>query len=180
MLFGWWLNLWDLLGSRLQDSFDLLVDFCPIRALNPLPNSFKWIPEICPILGMGLCICFYQVLDENSHRTIMLNFCVYVQKSILSNVRNWCFPMWCISSSAEYPLDIPLSLLHFCACISCTEDKFWEERFFVQLVFLTLHGVLPVCRIWFLHGTHLTSNHLPKIIPKDCLVPSHSGFLAYP
>ena len=38
---------------------------------------------------VGLCICFNQLLDEPSQKTIMLGFCPQAQQNTINGVRGW-------------------------------------------------------------------------------------------
>jgi hypothetical protein len=65
MLLGWWLHLWDLLGSprvswNCWSSYRVAFSF---SFFNPSPNVSIGVPDFCP-MGVNICIFLSQVLVE--------------------------------------------------------------------------------------------------------------------
>ena len=95
-------------GPRLLDPLGLLVVSLTSLAPSILP---LFLPQdslssiLC--LTVGLCICFYELLDETSPKTVMLGSCLQVWQSITNNVRGWFFLIGWVSSWDSHWLAIP-------------------------------------------------------------------------
>ena len=63
-------------------------------------------------LGIGLCICFYLLLDEAFLNTVMPVSCLQAQHSIIHSVMGWLSPMWGSQMRPGIVWPVPQSLLH--------------------------------------------------------------------
>jgi hypothetical protein len=137
MFFGWWFSLCDFHGLRLINSAGLL---CGVLDSSVSPNpphshSSARLPSSAQYLG--LYICFHQLLNEDSQKTVMLGSCLQAQQSIINSINRLFGSLphgiglgWA-SHWLAFPTNYAPSLY---PCISCRQNKFWVKGFVGGLV----------------------------------------------
>ena len=98
MLFGWWINLWDLPGIQVSwhcwSSYGVAI---PFSSFNPSPNSSIGVPSLSPMVGCKHLHLSQSAAGRASQRTAMLGSCLQAEHSIVT-VRIWWLPMGRIPS----------------------------------------------------------------------------------
>ena len=70
-------------GFRLVDSVGLPVEFLSCSGPSILLPIFHKSPDLWPVFGCGICICFCQLLGRASQRTVMLSSCLQAHLTIM-------------------------------------------------------------------------------------------------
>ena len=157
MLFVWWFRLYETYGPMFFGSVGLLVvSLTPLASPIPPPTLPQDSLSSVKYLALGLCICFYQLLDKIFQTTATI--CKHSRVSLIVSVVSSF--SWGVSQVGPViGCLFPQSLLHLYSCISYKQGKFWSKVFcgWVSIPFSSLE-VLPGYRRWPLqvpYPTHL-------------------------